>query len=187
MASDLDFFAPPEVHDILAAVGAGSPDRPFPDDDRLDGCSSARGGGSTVSSCEAPPHAGDVEDGDVMLSDSTTDVSDSEAPPFLLPAGVWDTRIFPDDSHPAGLYRRLLPATGDLPGWPTGRWWLGGVCEEDAAAAAACADEDADADAPVLNPAPPCPALPVPLRRTRGAISAAPCSAHVQPLELQRQ
>ncbi len=146
------------MRDILAAVGADSPDRHFTEDDRNDGCSSARGGASTVSSCEAPPQAGDVEDGDVILSDSTTDVSDAEAPPFVLPAGVWDTRIFPDDGHPAGIYRRLLPATGGLPGWPTGRWWLGGVGEE-AAAASACGDEAADDAVPAPACPPACPCL----------------------------
>jgi hypothetical protein len=100
-----------------------------------------------VSSCEQAPHAGDMDEGDLILSDSTTDVSDSEAPPYVLPAGVWDTRICPDapPSPACALYRRLLPSAGALLPRPMGRWWLGGVREESPAAAAD--DDDAAAAA----------------------------------------
>ena len=115
LSSELDFFTS-ETTEILAAAAGGCRSC---SEDEADG---GRGG----SGCDAAPH---VDDGDVILSDSTTDVSDSEAPPFLQPAGGWDVRICPDSpkrSTAADKYRRMLREAGAAERWGTGRWWLGG-------------------------------------------------------------
>ena len=92
MASNLAAFSQQKMQDIIVALGACSPDHHSPHDNRLNGCRSAFRTVSTSSTCEAPPQARDTEihggTGNAIPSGSSTDLSDSEARPFLLPAGV---------------------------------------------------------------------------------------------------
>ena len=158
-SADIDFFSSAEATDILAVLEIGAPVLGDPDA-RSTGADSA----AAAPALPIPPQP-EWDDGDVILSDSTTDASDSELPPFSerprpaprLPAPPPGGRR---QRRPSAL-RWLRPCLFALRGWAPPAPPAPLDEEEDGD------DDDSDAAHASVRPLPPRPptSSPRPARR----------------------